>query len=198
MSFPPNSFQELFPQFPQTPVSSVAPTLSLYPQLFLCTSDHILLQNPPLTHTREGMHPYSYDGCDSDSPVSDPSSGSDSEASSTQPQLTLVILLDDDDDDDEGEEQVHPLSSYRPKRPLPRNFGGSHKSQVKQETPQGTVVSFPEVYHTINCIPGLRDKSLEVRLSLGAAVGYSKLCFRSFGWNVINRVRSQQKSHQSQ
>jgi hypothetical protein len=133
------------------------------------------------------MHFYSYEGCDSYPPESDPFSGSDSEASSPEPRLTLIILLDEDDDEDEMEEQVHPLPSYRPKKPLPRNFGRRHPSAVEGETMK---TPFPEVYHTINCVPELRDKSLEVRLSLCIAIGHSKLCPRNSEWNVISRAKS--------
>jgi hypothetical protein len=111
------------------------------------------------------MHSYSYDGCHSDSPESDPLSGSDSEASGPEPQWSLVILLDDDEDD-EVEEPVHPLPSHRPKRPLPRNFRRSYNAPVKEETTGGVVTPFPEVYRTISCAPGMRDKSLEVRTVL--------------------------------
>ena len=94
--------------------------------------------------------------------MSDPLSGSDSEASSAQSQRSLVILLDDDDED-EVEQPVHPLPSHRPKRPLPRNFSKSYHSPVKEGTAQEMKVPRPEVYHTISSIPGLRDRSLEVR-----------------------------------
>ena len=111
------------------------------------------------------MHCYSYDGYDSDSPGSGPLSGSDSETSSAQSQRSLIILLDDDDDETDGLEQpVHPVPSRRPKRPLPRNFSGRYHSPLKEEKDREVDVSFPEVYHTISCTPGLRDKSLEVRL----------------------------------
>lgn len=105
------------------------------------------------------MHSYSYDGCDSDSTVSDLLSCSDFEAPGVESQSSLVILLDDDDDDDEVEEQVHPLPSHRPKKPLPRRR--SYYSPVKEEVAEGTTL--PDVYHTISCTPGVRDKSLEVR-----------------------------------
>jgi hypothetical protein len=114
------------------------------------------------------MHFYSYDGCDSDSPVSDLISGSDSEASGAESQRSFVILLDDDDDDDEVEEPVNPLPFDRPKKPLPMKFGGSYRSSLKEETTQGKQAPLPEVYHTINCAPALRDKSLEVRSFLSA------------------------------
>ena len=122
------------------------------------------------------MHCYSYDGCDSDSPESGPLSGSDSEASSPQSQRSLVILLDDDDDENDGCEQpVHPVPSHRPKRPLPRSFSRSYHSSVKEERVQATGVPRPEVYRTISCTPGLRDKSLEVRLSLKSTISHLSL-----------------------
>lgn len=147
------------------------------------------------------MHWYSYDGCDSDSPASDPlsGSGSDSEASSAHPQRSLVILLDDDDDDDdEVEQQVHPLPSHRPKRPLPRNFSRSYRSPVKEGIAQGMEMPCAEVYHTISCAPELRDKSLEVRLFLSTAISHSKFRCRNSGWNVIDRARSLRGSLPSQ
>lgn len=110
------------------------------------------------------MHFYSYDGCDSDPPTSDPLSGPDSEASNAQPQPSLIIFIDEDEDEDEVGQPVHPLPSHRPKRPLPRNFGRNYHSQMREETVQGMETPRPEVYHTINCTPELRDKSLEVRL----------------------------------
>jgi len=106
------------------------------------------------SHIIEGMDYYPYDGCDSNLPSSDPPPGSYSEASSAQPELSLVIMLDDDDD-------IHPLPSHRPKLPLPRNFSRGYHPPVKEETVQGVEVPRPEVYHTINCAPELRDKSLE-------------------------------------
>ena len=109
------------------------------------------------------MNCYSYDGRGSDFPRSEPSSGSDSEASSTQSQRFLVIFLDSDEGED-VEAQVHPLPSYRPKRPLPKNFGKKHRSPMKEDTVQEMEMPRAEVYHTISCTPGLRDKSLEVRL----------------------------------
>ena len=173
--------QYLFSQFPQT-----LSFCSFYP--FSTPALYILscafTPNASPSHTRSGMHCYSYDGCDSDSPASDPLSGSDSEASNIQPQRSLVILLDDDDDDEEVEQPVHPLPSHRPKRPLPRNFSRSYHSPVKGESAQGT-----EVYHTISCTPALRDKSLEVRLFLSIAISHPELCRRNSGWNVIARAR---------
>lgn len=135
------------------------------PALYICPGSRATSPAPNTSpsHTREGMHCYSYDGCDSDSPTSDPLSGSDSEASNAQPQRLLVIFLDEDDDD-EVEQPVHPLPSHRPKRPLPRNFSRNYHSPMKEETVKGTETPRPEVYHTISCTPGLRDKSLEVRL----------------------------------
>jgi hypothetical protein len=111
----------------------------------------------PAQHTREGMHYYSYDGCDSDSLESDSLSRSNSETSGTQSQRSLIILLDDDDDD-EFEPPVHPLPSHRPKRPLPRNFSRSYRAPVKEEMAQATETPSPEADHTINCAPGLREK----------------------------------------
>lgn len=108
------------------------------------------------------MHFYSYDGCDSDSHGSDPLSCSDSEASGAESRRSLIIFLDDDDED-EVEEPVHPLPSHRPKKPLPKNFGRGYHSPTKEETTQGMKTPLPEVYHTINCAPELRNKSLEVR-----------------------------------
>ena len=135
------------------------------PALYICPGSRATSPAPNTSpsHTREGMHCYSYDGCDSDSPTSDPLSGSDSEASNAQPQRLLVIFLDEDDDD-EVEQPVHPLPSHRPKRPLPKNFSRNYHSPMKEETVKGTETPRPEVYHTISCTPGLRDKSLEVRL----------------------------------
>lgn len=139
---------------------------------------------------REGMHCYSYDGCDSDSPGSGPLSESDSEASGTQSQRSLVILLDDDEEDDGFEQPVHPVPSHRPKRPLPRSFSRSYHPPVKEEKVQATDIPRPEVYHTINCTPGLRDKSLEVRISLKTTISQLKSRCRNSGWNVISRARS--------
>ena len=102
--------------------------------------------------------------------MSDLPSGSDSEASGAESQRTFVIFLDDDDDEEEEEEaEVHPLPSYRPKKPLPRKFRGSYHSSVKEQTTQGVKPPFPQVYHTISCTPAMRDKSLEVRVLLSTA-----------------------------
>ena len=144
------------------------------------------------------MHPYSYDGCDSDSPVSDILSGSDSEASGAETLRSVVIILDDSDEDDEVEEQVHPLSSHRPKKPLPRNFGGSYRSSLKEESTQGLKAPYPEVYHTISCAPAVRDKSLEVRLFLSASTSHLKFRSRNSEWNATHRARSPRGSPQSQ
>lgn len=142
------------------------------------------------------MHAYSYDGCDSDSLGSDPLSGSDSEASRADSQQSLVILLDDDDD--ELEEQVHPLPSHRPKRPLPRNFRRSYDSPVKEEKTRRMETPTPEVYHTISCAPGVRDKSLEVRVLLCAAPSQLKLRSRNFGSSAIDSARSPRENPPSQ
>lgn len=95
---------------------------------------------------------------------------SGSEAFPTEFERSLILLLDDsdsdDDDDDEVEEPSHPPPSERPKRPLPKRFGTSGRSQVKEGTVQGAEAPRPEVYHTISCTPGLRDVSLEVGLFL--------------------------------
>ena len=120
--------------------------------------------------------------------MSDPRSGSDSEASSAQSQRSLIIFIDDDDED-EDEQPVHPLPSYRPKRPLPRNFSRSYRSPVKEQMAQGTQMPSPEVYHTISSIPGLRDKSLEVRLFLNTVISHPEFCRRNSGWNVIVKAR---------
>jgi len=134
------------------------------------------------------MNCYSYDGRGSDFPRSEPSSGSDSEASSAQPQRFLVIFLDSDEGE-EVEEPAHPLPSYRPKRPLPKNFGKKHHSPMKEDTVQEMGMPRAEVYHTISCTPGLRDKSLEVRLFLSHAISHAKPCHRNSEWNVIVRAR---------
>jgi len=41
---------------------------------------------------------------------------------------------------------------------------------MKEEMTQGMEAPRPEVYHTISCTPGLRDKSLEVRRFLSTAI----------------------------
>jgi len=152
----------LFSRFPQTPPVSGPNHFSTLG--CLNTPRGHKPHSPPNTspgHTHESMHPYAYDGCDSDSPVSDLLSGSDSEASGAETLRSVVIILDDSDED-EVEEQVHPLPSHRPKKPLPRNFSGSYRSSLKEESTQGIVKApYPEVYHTISCAPAVRDKSLE-------------------------------------
>ena len=132
------------------------------------------------------MHIYSYDGCDTDLPGSDQVPRPDSGAS----RRSLVILLDDDDDEDEFEQQTHPPSSHRPKRPLPRRFGRKHHSPVKEATIQGTEMSLPEVDHTISCTPGLRDKSMEVRLSLRPPVGHPKFRRRNSATSPRGNLQS--------
>jgi len=150
-----------------------------------------------LPTTREGMHCYSYDGCNSSSLGSDPLSGSDSEASSAQSQRSVIILLDDSDDE-EVEQPVHPLPSHRPKRPLPRSFSKSYHSPVKEGMAQGMETPRPEVYHTISCAPALRDKSLEVRRFFSIAISHSNFCRRNSGWNVTNKAKSPRGSPPNQ
>ena len=93
-------------------------------------------------------------------------SDSESGAFSSLFQRSVIILIDDDDDY-ELEGPTYPPPSQRPKRPLPKNFGRGHRSQVKEEgTAQGMEAPRSGVYHTISCSPGLRNVSLEVRLLL--------------------------------
>lgn len=160
------------------------PTAYLY--IWLGSRDLELRPHNSSHHTREGMHIYSYDGCDSDSSGSNPLSSPDSETDDPQFHRSLIILLDDDDDEDEFEQPAHPLPSHRPKRPLPRRFSRKYHSPVKEATAQGNQMSHPGVDHTMSYTPGLHGESLKVCLFLKSSIGHPKFRRRSSGWNATS------------
>jgi hypothetical protein len=88
---------------------------------------------------------------------------------SDAPMDEIIILIEEDDDSEPEDTYIPPLE--RPKIGLPKR---STNTAVKMTMDQGTeledmdveqITKEDEIFQSMSCMPGLRDKSLEVCLS---------------------------------
>lgn len=110
------------------------------------------------------MHLYAYDDLDS---IDEKASLQRDALSTSRPVIDEIFIVIDEDEDGEPDDILLPLSQ-RPRIGLPKRSSNTTRNleQGKNQDAMNLEQSSneDEIFQSMSCMPGLRDKSFEVRL----------------------------------